>query len=335
MLYYRMAVVSPNQLASDIQAGKFKPSYYFFGEEDYRIAEAEKFVARHFLPNRQMITNYSRIDGRRTPVADLLAELQALPMLGERQVIVVMSFQSYRPDDIGKVAKMLTPPDPNRIVIFSSPSDKMPKAKSAFFRTISSLVDVVVKFDRLTPDEAVRTFRKLLAGHQMSIEDDALRLFTEMIAGNRGALEREADKLIEYKERTGTVTIDDIRMVCSGFEVYDVFKLADYVVDGDRRQVMKMLHRLMAGGDVSGTILFSLGQHFINLYLLRTGGQLPSKYRWLARNIGPQARRFSEEQLERYIIRTAETQSDMRRGRVKAEAAMEMLVLSLLENPGR
>lgn len=326
-----MAVISPNQLASDITAGKFKPSYYFFGPEDYRINEAEKFVAKQFLPSRQMITNYTRIDGRKTPVADLLAELQAFPMLGERQVIIVTSFQSYKPTEIEKVAKMLTPPDPNRIVVFSSPADKAPKKNSAFYKNIQTIAEVVVEFGRLTPQEAARTLQRMLANHKMTIEDEALRLFTEMIAGNRGALEREADKLIEYKERSGEVTLDDVRMICSGFEVYDVFKLADYVVDGDRRQVFKMLHKLMAGGDVSGALLFSLGQHFINLYLLRTGGQIPPRFRWLTRTLQPQANRFSEEQLERFIIKTAETQSDMRKGRVKPEAAMEMLMLSVME----
>lgn len=335
MLYYRMAVVSPNQLAKDIQAGKFKSSYYFFGEEDYRISEAEKFVAKQFLPSRQLITNYTRLDGRKTPLADLLAELQAFPMLGERQVIVVTSFQSYKPTEIEKVARMLTPPDPNRIVVFSSPADKTPKKKSVFRKNITELVDVVVEFGRLTPEEAVRIVRRMLAVFQMSIDDDALRLFTDMIAGNRGALEREVDKLIEFKERSGTVTVDDIRLVCSGFEVYDVYKIAECIVEGDRHKVLKMLHRLMEGGDVSGQALHSIGSHFINLYLLRTGGQLPARIRWLTQTLGSQARQFSEEQLAQFILKTAETQSNMRHGRIKSEAAMEMLILSLMESSGR
>jgi DNA polymerase III delta subunit len=171
----------------------------------------------------------------------------------------------------------------------------------------------------------------MLKEHDMAIEPEALTLFTEMIAGNRGALEREADKLIEFKQRQGKITLEDINQVCSGFEVYDVFKLAEYVIDGDRRRVFKMLHKLMAAGDVSGTILFALGRHFIHLYLLRTGGQLPPYLRWLSRQLASQAQRFSEEQLAHMIVETAAAQSSMRHGRVKPEAALEMLMVSVME----
>ena len=67
------------------------PAYYFFGTEDYRIVEAEKYVARQFLPDRQLVTNYRKIDGKKTSCSDLLAELSSLPMLGERQVFGVTS----------------------------------------------------------------------------------------------------------------------------------------------------------------------------------------------------------------------------------------------------
>ena len=87
-------MVTPFQLLKDISAGKFKPAYYFYGSEDYRITEAEKYLARQFLPGAQMSVNYRKFDGRKTKAGDLITHLSNLPMLGEKQVFVVSDFQS-------------------------------------------------------------------------------------------------------------------------------------------------------------------------------------------------------------------------------------------------
>ncbi len=113
----KVVVTTAQQLVNDIAAGKFKPVYYFFGPEDYRIIEAEKFIATQFLPGTQRSTNYRRLDGRKTGAADLINELAAFPMLGEKQVIAVSDIQHYKPTDLQKILKMFSPTDPNRVIV--------------------------------------------------------------------------------------------------------------------------------------------------------------------------------------------------------------------------
>jgi DNA polymerase III delta subunit len=326
-----MATVPPNQLAKDISAGRFASSYYFYGTEDFRINEAEKHVARTFLSERQLTTNYRRIDGRRMPIADLLAELSVYPMLGERQVFVITSFQSYKPKEIERVGKLLTPPDSNRIIVFSSPAAKSPSKKSVFYKNMLSMVDTIVEFPRLKPAQVAKRLRSRLKEAGLSIDADAESLFVGLVAGNRGALDAEIDKLLHFKGEDRTISLDDVSRVCSGFVVYDIFELADAVVSGDKRRVLHMLDRLMAGGDVSGGLLFNLGQHFTFLYLARQGKPLPGNRSWLTGKFRSQAEQFSSEELERFLIKIAETTASIRRAEIKPRLGMEMLVLSLME----
>ncbi len=323
--------MTPQKLFADISSGHFKPVYYFFGSEDFRIVEAEKYIAHQFLPRPQVSVNYRRIDGKRTSCADVIAELSVYPMLGERQVVAVTDFQSYKPTEIDRILKLLSPPDPNRVVIFSSPSTKAPKSKSAFLRKIAATAESV-EFKRLMPEEMRRTIVARLGKAQMTIEPDALDLMVELLDGNRGAAEAELGKLIDYKEAGQAVTSDDVGQIAAGFQVHNVFRLADDVIAGDRVKVLHEIERLMAGGNSPTGILYFLGQHFITLYLFKNGRPLEANRRWLRGKFREQADRYKSEQLESIILEIARADSQMRRSSVKPELLLEQLIVKLMPN---
>lgn len=321
-------MLAPNELFKSVSAGKFKPAYYFFGTEDYRISEAEKFVARQFLPDRQLTTNYRKIDGKKASCADLMAELSNFPMLGERQVFAVSDFQSYSPTEIERVLGMLTPADPSRIVIFSSPSTKAPKKNSSFFITVSKAAEAV-EFRRLSDREVARLISRQLEQEEIKIEPEALKLLTELIAGNRGAVEAEVAKLVNYKETGDMVTVEDIKKIAAGYEIFNVFQVADLIVAGDPGQVLRAIEALLANGNSPATIATLLQQHFISLYLVKNGKKPLGRRGFLIPKLSEQAAKYDNSQLEQIIIEIAATDGELRRQRLKPEMALEMLALTL------
>jgi len=329
----RESDTTPKRLFDDISAGKFKPLYYFYGGEDYRIVEAEKYLAHQFLPDKQLITNYRKINSRKTGCADLLAELSVYPMLGERQVIAVSDIQSYKPTEIDRILKVLTPPDPNRIVIFSTPSARTPKKKSAFMSRIRQAAEDV-EFRKLTAGETAAIITRRLNQCGLKILPEALTMLTELIAGNRGALESEVNKLADYRESGDTVTVEDIQKVSAGFQVYSVFNLADEIIAGDSRRVLRQVRALIADGNSATGILFFVGQHFLLLYLVKNGKPLPPNRRFLAGRFRQQAARYDNDRLERILMEIAEADASLRAGGLKPQAALEVLALKLLQEAG-
>jgi len=323
-----MTPKTPGAFLKELSAGKFGPAYYFFGDDDYRIIEAEKYLASQFIPGPQLITNYRRFDARKVSVNDLLAELAVYPMLGDRQVIAVTSFQSFKPKEIERIFKMLTPPDPNRIIVFSSPAVKAPKNKSAFLNNIAKNAEVI-QFNKLTPAETKGMVSRKLSKNELNIDPKALNLLTELIAGNRGALEAETEKLINYKNPGETVTAEDIKAVASGYEVFKIFDVADFVIAGQVKKVLQQIKSLVAEGNNPTGILFFLSQHFISLYLVKNGKPLEARKRWLAYRFREQAHKYDSERLEEIIVEIARTDADLRKSNIKPTLALETLVLKL------
>jgi len=323
-------MVTPTQLFKDISNGKFKPAYYFYGTEDYRITEAEKFLTRQFLPGMQMTINYRKFDGRKTKAGDLITHLSNLPMLGEKQVFVVTDFQSYKPKEITHILSLLIPPDPNRIIIFSSPSLKTPKKSSVFFTSVSKEVEPV-EFNKLTFNEVVAQIRLKLQKAKINISNDALKLLTELISGNRGALEVELNKLVDYKLENETIEVEDIKKISTGFEVFKIFDLADLVVAGNSKKVLQMVNLMLAEGNSPSTFTTLLQQHFISLYLVKNGKSLLGNRNWpaLVQKMKTQAGKYSNDRLEDIIIKIAEVESDLRHGGIQPNTILQMLAMTL------
>jgi len=322
-------MITPRTLLAEISAGKFRPGYYFFGQDDYRMVEAEKYLVRGFLPDRQRLTNCRKLDGRRLPFRDLAAELAALPMLGEKQAVIVSNFQSYKPTEIDAILKLLSPPDPNRTVIFSSPAAKAPKRNAAFIKRIEDSLQVV-EFRKLTREDVYKLVRKRLKKEEIAIEPEALELLSELIAGNMGALESEVGKLVNYRRKGETITPEDIGAVCSGYATYNIFSLADEIVSGRTRMVLQMIERLVADGNSPVYIASLLQQHFISLYLVKHGKRPLGRRDFMTAKLKQQAARYDDRRLEALIMEIAATDSEFRGSGIKPEAALEMLAMKMI-----
>lgn len=330
-------MATPEELHKAATGGKFAPAYLFYGVEQYRLREAVKFLAATFLPDELRAHGVSRMDARQTPVADLLADMATMSLLGDRRIIVVDSFQAYKPTQYKAVIQALKPPDPTRLIIFCTPDKVMARGKnnfvkSAFFRTVSQAA-TPVEFERLSPGKtrsaAISRFKK--AG--LIIDPEAADLLAEMVAGNRGGFESEVNKLIDYKESGNTISVADVRATCVGYEVYNVFALADQIVAQDTHQVLKMVRKLLADGQSPIGIVTLLQNHFVGLYLAK-GGLRPAGPPFVVNRYQRQAPRYELGQIEAAIDSIARTDANLRGGDVEPRMALEMLALELLQAPG-
>ena len=321
-------MAGPAQLFKEIKAGKFKSLYYFFGPEDYRRTEAEKYIGSRFLPDLQRSTNYHRLDARKISAQELIAQLSNYPILGEKEVYVVTGIESFKPNEQDQIFNFLKAPDTNRIIIFSSPSKKTPQKKSAFFKKISEAA-MAVEFNKLDQHDTRRHITKTLTANSISIESEALSRLAGLIDGDRGGLEGELKKLIDYKDSGGTITVEDIKEVCAGYEVFNMFEVGDVLVQGSPRKTLKVIKKLLGSGVSIDMLTILLIQHFISLYLVKNGKNPVGRRAFLIHKFRAQAGQFGNAQLESIIISLADGNAQLRQQELPKQLILETLALSL------
>ena len=95
--------MTPAELLRELEKDKFRPVYYFYGSEEYRIKEAAKTIAGKFLPKSLLKTNHTVMSATKNKLEEILGELSMFPMLGENQLFTITDIQSLQTKDLEKI----------------------------------------------------------------------------------------------------------------------------------------------------------------------------------------------------------------------------------------
>lgn len=321
-----MAIVgiSALQLVTEINKGRFRPVYFFHGEEDYRKAEAVKYILTHYLPEAQRTLNFTRVTVDKTDFETICGELASLPMLGERRLIFVDEIQRLKPTQQQKFFALLASPPPETVVILSSPADHTPKKTSAFFRDVSRVAEPV-EFARLNRESAAGKIMKALDAAGFTYDSDAVKLLAELTDGDYGGLVGELDKLSLSGEGGTHIGVAEVKAMASSYEQYTMFELTDAVIARDRDRAVRIYNDLAQKGAKPESFIWPLSNHLTNLLKVHAGKRINGAP-FYVRKLEQQAREMSAERLQRAVSRTAQTEHDMRRSKLKAAILVENLI---------
>ncbi len=320
--------MTPSELVRELEKNEFQPVYYFYGSEDYRMKEAEKAIAARFLPKSLLKTNHTILSAAKQKLGDILSELSIFPMLGENQLFTITDIQILKPKDIEKILDLMTPPDPNRVIIMTTPSAKAPRKNSKALNLLAKKVSAV-EFGRISGDMSSRKVRAMLNEKNIEIEPDAIQMLVTLGGGDMGGLIREVEKLIDYIGEAGIIRKEDVLAVCSDYQMFKIYELADQVATRNLDRALDIVNFLLRKGETPSGITFWLSEHFIDLYLVKNNKPLPVYKRKMSWKFNKQVNLFNNDQLESIIKQIAETDVALRSNIKPEQTIIEMLIFNI------
>lgn len=320
--------MSPAELIKELSKGKFRPVYYFFGSEEYRIKEAEKETVRRYLPPALVKTNHTTLSASKSKLEDIVAELSIFPMLGENQAFTITDIQSLGQKQVEKIIKLMTPPDPHRVVIMTSPAGKAPGKKTKFY---SYLMDntAAVEFARLSRTSAEKRLKAMFAKNNITIDNEALEMLATLAAGDLGGIILEASKLIDYVGENGKITPAEVAAVSSDYQGFKIYELTDYVARREIDRALSVIDFLVRAGESWPGLMYFMGEHFVDLYLIKNNKPLGSGRQFMAWKYREQINFFGNEQLEKIIELIARADRDLRSNIKPERAIVEKLIIQI------
>ena len=304
--------MSPDEFAKSTRASNFSGAYYFYGDDDYRMREAIRFLCDQYLPEALRATNIHNLDLNDDSVGALLAELAALPLLGERKALVALNPQRLSPKGVDSVLNALKAPADDRVVVFWTRSNKKPRKTANFLKKFIAQISAV-EFKRLTRVESEHRAARIFRDNEVEISRTALDGFLDVVEGDLGRLTTEAEKLIAYTGNGGKISEEVVDRVCSAGSGRTVFQLVEQISAMNSTGALKTLDKLLLSGESPTGILFWISDHYMKLFLVK-GGRQPQAPPWLVIRLRSQASRFKESELESAITRLAKTEADIKGG---------------------
>ncbi len=319
-----VSYLTAEQLNREIGLRKYRAVYYFYGEEDYRKTEAIKFILNDYIPQQQRLLNFTRLSAEKNEFEMICNELAAIPMLGERRIIVIDEAQKLGSAQQTRLFGLLQPPPPETIIIFVSPAANTPRKTSAFYKAITDIAQPV-QFDRLTKNQSISRIEKQLQAAGYTYDREAIDLLVELTDGNFGGLTGELDKLALIKESGSHIDIETIKQVASSHEDFSIFELIDFIAEAKSDGALRAYHDLVQKGMRPATLLYQLSAQMLNLLKVHAGKQVRGAP-FFVRRLQEQSRQFGLEKALRAIEKIALVEREIRRSQIKPPVLVENLI---------
>lgn len=321
-------------------AGPAPVVYLLHGEDDFGIAEFIRVMQDRMGDPSMADMNTTRLESGAS-LEEIRAAASAVPFLAPRRLVIVEDIaQRFKAnEDREKFVSML---------------DSLPQTTALVLLETKSLKDNnwLMKWAKADKERAyIRSFavpqgagmadwiRKYAAEQGGEISFQAASLLAESVQDVPRMAAMEVDKLLAYVNYQRPVDIDDVEAAAafSGGQG-DYFAFLDAIAAQNGRRAMDMLEKLLDEREAIG-LFFSLVGHFRLVLQVReiyeNGGQAETASKVLnihpfrAKKMFAQARMLPLKALEGMYLRLQQLDLEIKTGKIKADLAMETLVMEL------
>jgi DNA polymerase-3 subunit delta len=274
--------VSVEKILGDWKQKKFKPVYWFEGEEEYYIDELMDYAEHRILSESEASFNLSIFYGKDASWPDVINACRKYPMFGDRQVVLLKEAQQMR--DIDKLESYIENPLLSTIFVVSYKEKKV-DGRSKLAKLIKEKAELYTTrkmYDNQLPDWT----NELVKSKGYSITPRALLLLVDHIGNDLSRINNEIEKILINLGARKNINEDDIERFVGVSKEYNVFELQDALVKKDLARAIRIVQYFEANPKAAPIqlILPALYNFFSKTYMLF--GQTAKDEKTIAANIG-------------------------------------------------
>ncbi len=195
------------QISTDIRARKFAPIYLLMGEESFFIDSISDMLAEGVLTEAERAFNQIVMYGRDSDAGVVVNCCRQMPMMGEREVVIVKEAQNLRM--IEKLAHYTSSPSPSTILVICHKEKTIDK-RSQLYKSILKN-GVVLESIRPRDYEIGAWLGSFVASRGCTISTKALSMLVDNLGTDIAKISNELTKLM-LSLPSGTTQIEDIHI---------------------------------------------------------------------------------------------------------------------------
>ncbi len=280
-----MAARAPSfdDLAVAFRHGNVKPLYFFYGDEGFLMDELQALLVEHALQPHERDFNLDLFHGPDADAKAVLAACMGYPVMAQRRVVIVRSFEKLAENRAFK--EYAVQPNPTAVVLLLCTGK--PNLSAHPYRALREhavAVEFKSLYDRQMPgwlDSRAKTLG-------VKLEPGAAQMLSQTVGTDLRTASAELDKLKTYAGARTTITEDDVLAAGGHGREFNVFELQKAFGQGDRVRATAIIERMLAQAasrrGEALMIVTMLSRYFLKLRKLAGARGMPQ--RDLARHIG-------------------------------------------------
>jgi DNA polymerase-3 subunit delta len=261
-----MPAHSLDALLRSLKKGQLAPVYYFHGPEDVLKDEAVRTILDQALDPAMRDFNLDQRSAAQLDPEEVHSLCNTVPMLAERRVVVLRDVEGWKRKTKGKneFLRYLEQPNPATVVILLQSGGEDAEDKELAGRSYS------VRFDALSPGEAVKWILRLAERQKVNLEPEAAEHLVNAVGADLGALTSELGKLASLPA-DHPITPEQVGIFVGVRQGETLLDWRTAILEEQSGRAVSLLPSILAQPGMSGVkMVTALGTSLIGLALTRS-----------------------------------------------------------------
>ena len=301
-----------------------KPVYLFYGEDRYSLNQKLKFWHEEFI-KKYGESSLEIIYGEKLDPADFSTNLETLPFLSEKRLVLVKNFLDLgKADQQKKIASAIENTPDFCLLIFQE--NEIPEKTNPIYKKIAK-IGTLQEFKALSSSEITRWISDKAKKENIKISFFTANYLSQQCGPELWTISNELEKLALFADKK-EITKEMIDDLCIPSLTSSIFKLTDEVAQKNTKASLKTFGILKDSGEDLIRIFFMLARHFRILTqvqeLVSKGEKAPEitkklkQHPFVIQKTSLQARNFDRQKLTKIYEEMLEVDKNVKTGIIKS-----------------
>ncbi len=313
---------------------KTDPLYLFYGEERFILSAYIARIKSTVMPDDTFAGfNFSVLEGKAAAFDDFASELSTYPQMADYKLIILKNTDFLSGAEYQKPLHSLLGDLPDYAVVIFVEED-VKKIKKDTLKLIESK-GAVVEFARQSNADLRAWVGRELAKYRKKMYTEDIEYLIGICDRSLERLRVECDKLIAAAGDGEVITRKTVTELVHVPLEYKIYTMADKLLSGDALSAYQMLRELKLAKEQPTVVISLIYSQLATLYMFqrlsnRAEDYLPPNRKFLARQYAARCRAFDAQMLRSMMQKCAESDDNIKRGRIDGWTALELIMASLL-----
>ena len=246
---------------AEIKKRKFKPVYYFFGEDTYNLSYTLHTLEEAFKPLLSSDFDKETLYSEDRSINEILGLAVAFPFGSEKKLIIVKEAEKIKDK---KPLKEFADSPPEFTVLALFHNGAITNLNSEPFKTLYDK-NYLFETKELKGKHLIDWLINEAGSKGKTLSEENAQVLIDIVGENRSMIEDQVEKLCVFLNKKEEITIESIQEVSSALKQFNIFDLQNAIGLRDKSKALTVAYNLIDNGAESTYIIVMLTKYFTGL----------------------------------------------------------------------
>jgi len=249
------------EAVTEIRKRKFKPVYYFFGEDSYNLSSTLHTLEEIFKPLLLSEFDKETIYSEDRSITDILGLATAFPFGSEKKLIIIKEAEKIK--DKKPLKDYAASPAEFTVIAFFH-NGSITNLNTEPFKTLDAN-NFLFEAKELKGKNLIDWLISLAEEKGKKLSEENAQVLVDIVGENRNMLEDQLEKICVFLNKEKEISIESIQKVSSELKQFNIFDLQNAIGLKDKAKSLTVAYNLLDNGAEPTFIITMLTRYFTGL----------------------------------------------------------------------